>query len=407
MKREERPLRVIVCDDEDSQRAIWAERIGAIIGPENVQMLQDPVKQLQSLLARRYDLRQPNGSFPEAPPLQIDEADVLVVDYDLTLIDKDVRHTGEEIARLARMFSDCGYVIVMNQFPGVGFDLTLKGHLEQSYADLNIDAELVGRPALWSRQDGSEFAPWSWDNIAAITESRRKIADEVVGNLNSSVVDYLGIPREAIDQMADTAFGFLSGEKILRDDLKDTTFADFLAKLSEHKDLTALIEARPINAARTAVSRLGKWLSRAVLGPQDVLVDVPHLLVRMPYLISPELGEVKTIEHWNDALLKGSGAINPVVREASEFLASTDWIGKPTFWWNQVLNHELVDTLRDDYNYDLLPPMVFAEDASVFIGEDDAKPFRAGFHNFFDRRFVRLFDGVEYAPRRRLAFADY
>lgn len=399
-------MRVIVCDDEVRPRDIWARQISDIIGAENVEMLRDAKSQLQALLARRYDLRDIEGT-PDWSPLQIDDADVLVVDYDLTLIDKDVRHTGEEIARLARMFSNCGYVIVMNQYPGVGFDLTLKGHLEQSYADLNIDAGLVGRPSLWSMHNKGEFAPWHWNKIAEIVKTRQEVAESIVDNLAGSVTGFLKFPSEAIDQMADTAFGFLNSKQESRDALTNTTFNDFLSKLSEHKDLANLIEVRPINAARTAVARLSKWLSRAILGPQDVLIDVPHLLVRMPYLISPDAGRLDTVDAWNTLITKGADAIHPDIRRDATFEASDAWIGKPTFWWSKVVNHAIVDELRSDYDYDSLPNMVFAEDASIFIDEDDAHPFRAGFHNFFDRRYIKLFNDVDYAPRRRLAFADY
>jgi hypothetical protein len=51
----------------------------------------------------------------------------------------------------------------MNQFKGPQFDLGMRGHRD-SFADVNIDANLVGRASLWedlTPQDG-QFDPTTW-----------------------------------------------------------------------------------------------------------------------------------------------------------------------------------------------------------------------------------------------------
>ncbi|WP_242415544.1 hypothetical protein [Sphingomonas panni] len=397
-------MKIVVCDDEYAPRQDWVEAIGNVVGAENVSQLNDDKAQLKSLLNRRHSFRETGET--DWAPSQVDEADVLIVDYDLTLIDKDARHTGEEVARLARMYSDCGYIIVMNQYPGIGFDLTMKGHLE-SYADVNIDSSLAGCPALWSTAVSGEFHPWHWDCIEKITESRRALAEELTKRgMGTSIVDFLQMPNAAIDRLADSAFAFISPATQKPDELAQTTVAEFLQHLTEKKDLEKLADGKPANAARTAVSRLAKWVSRTIVGPQDVLIDVPHLLVRLPYVANKEHGVPSTIEDWNALLDLGAGAICPEIREKGEFRRSVEWIGKATFWWSCIEGLDLVDTLREEFDYESLPDMVFCEDVSRFVPREDATDFRAGFHNFFDRRYVKIVEGVEYAPRRRLAFAE-
>ena len=60
-----------------------------------------------------------------------------------------------------------------------------------------------------------------------------------------------------------------------------------------------LLEADPAACARIVSSRIAKWLEREVLGPQDVLVDVPHLIQRCPYLLDGDISDLGT---WNAAL---------------------------------------------------------------------------------------------------------
>jgi hypothetical protein len=163
---------------------------------------------------------------------------------------------------------------------------------------------------------------------------------------------------------------------------------------------------KPIFAARTAVARMAKWLSRIVLGGQDVLVDVPHLLARMPYLRNPALEEPKTVDDWNQLVARGVDAVHNDIVAQTLWTTGRAWIGKDAFWWSELAPINLVDELRDAYDFDQLPDMVFAEDTSKFIPADGASEFRAGFHNIYDRRYIERPNAtVIYAPRKRLTFA--
>ncbi len=399
-------MRIVVCDDENAPRDDWVEAIKALNPRSAVDQIgRDESGELTKLVGRRFALR--SGEDVDWTAGLIDQADVLVVDYDLTLISKDARHTGEEVARLARMFSTCGYVIVMNQYPGVGFDLTLKGHLE-SYADLNIDAELIETPALWKGKDFGGFSPWHWSDLIEITASRKVIAERMLEGeaFEASVFDFIGMPSSAQARLSDTASGFVDTAGKDAGPIETTTIREFLASLSEHKDLEHLRVHKPIFAARTAVARLAKWLSRVVLGGQDVLVDVPHLLARMPYLRNPNLEVPKTIDDWNRLVDRGAEAVHEEVLSQAFWAGGRDWIGKDAFWWSELASMDLVDDLRDAYDFEEVPDMVFAEDTSRFIEAEGATEFRAGFHNIYDRRYIeRPVGSIIYAPRKRLTFA--
>lgn len=60
--------------------------------------------------------------------------------------------------------------------------------------------------------------------------------------------------------------------------------------------------------------------------------------------------------------------------------------------------------MRCAYDFSMVPPFVFLEDVCRFGCLDEAKEFRAGHHNAFDRRFVECVHGIAYTPQRRLAW---
>lgn len=396
-----------VCDDEADQRETWARAIADALGTETtdeVVQLGDPGAAVGELLQRQEALRA--GDPREDQPCDFDGTDVLVVDYDLVLIDaKKARHTGEEFARLGRLYSDVRYIIVMNQGnSSIDFDLTMTGR-PQSYADLNIPSKTVGTPALWRSVGAGEFCPWQWDEIDAITSGRKSLVDDLAkeGGLSNSILDYVECPDDVIALLSDAAYEFLDPSADTPGDLKAVTFDAFLHRTTEHKDVAGLIEHRRRRATSVAVARLGKWLSRMLLGPQEVLVDVPHLLQRCPFLLNPEAGSVEDPATWNKALKMGLGAIAEPIHECA-FLKSPQWIGRESFWWPMVTNHRFFEEIRAKFDYAKTADVVFAEDISLFIPFNEAREYRAGFHNQYDNRYIKGVDGVQYGPSRRLKF---
>jgi hypothetical protein len=403
---------IYVCDDKEALAKGWADEIRAKAGNDvTVERIEDPGSEFKKLLRRiPREGRDIEGEVESA----FDKADVLVVDYDLLEVDADqARHTGEGFARTARLYSDCGLVIVMNQFVNeAAFDLSLTGHLH-SFADLNIDDRQVELGTLWgAKRDGSIFAPWHWPDLESALVQRKALIERVEDRLDESLLEAIQFPIEMTSRLSDRAFGFLfplidgtpgpvSPTENL-DKLKALTVRQFLLSMNEHKEFERAIEANPKRAASAATARIAKWYSRAVVAPQDLLVDVPHLLQRMPFLLRSDFGDVGQIKTWNDAIEAGSDALIPELSEC-EFAPSKEWIGRSSYWWPKISNHPKVTDLRSKFDLSTFPDVVFAEDASCFIDQEEAVAFRAGFFNQYDIRYIKFFKDVHYGPARRLA----
>ena len=400
--------RVVVCDDEPGVAEEWLREIGEVL-PNGIYDLRpvpsnEHIKDaIQVLLRRRAALREKLAR-PDEKCL-FDGADILVIDYDLLHVDDtNTRYTGEGVARLARVFSECGVIVVLNQYLEAQFDLGLRGHME-SFADLNVEGDLIGRQGLWREGPWDDFRPWHWPLLSEAAEKFKKRVAFLTdpAHLNSPVVEVLKMDVADAGRLSDTAFGFLAPAATSFEVLSRTTFADFIRGNSaavDTRDGDALIDRDPAGCARIAASRVAKWLEREVLGPQDVLVDVPHLLQRCPFLLN---GDVSDLASWNRAVLQAHEQVKTLV-PADAWFDAGDWLNQPALWWRRVEAAEAIRDSRAKFDFATAPEFVFLEDASSFGSLDQATEFRAGFHNSYDRRYIRVFDGIRYAPQRRLAF---
>jgi hypothetical protein len=401
--------RVLVCDDEPAAARDWLADIEQVLptGAYDVQPVpsSDDIKHaIQALLHRRVAVIK-LGPRPEQRCL-FDEADVLVIDYDLVHVDEDnTRYTGEEVARLARAFSECGVVVVLNQFVEAQFDLGLRGHME-SFADLNIDGALLGNEGLWREGPWTGFRPWHWSVLDRAAQQFRKrvafLSDRQ--NLASGILQVLGMTQCDAEHLSDGAFGFLAPKVESYTEIAQWTFTDFLRDNSaagDTRDVKALIENDSAACARLVASRVAKWLEREVLGPQDVLVDIPHLIQRCPFLLQ---GDISDRETWDRAINGNRNDLKELVPTGAWF-GATDWLSRPAVWWHQLQVHGPFGEARAAFDYGSVPDFVFLEDASRFGLLDEAREFRAGFHNIYDRRYLKIYTGIRYAPQRRLAFS--
>jgi hypothetical protein len=395
--------RVIVCDDEPEIAKQWVADIGEALPDGKYDLAGVPSKEeikeaIQVLLKRRRGAA-------AAERCLFDYADVLVLDYDLYHVDEEnTRYTGEGVARLVRVHSECAVIVVLNQFMDAQFDLGMRGHID-SFADLNLDGDLVGAGGLWNEGPWTEFRPWIWPVLhdSATRFRAREAALILPDALHRPIVELMGMKISDAGRLSDTAFGFVAPDARDYDSLAKKTFADFIAGKSsgiEGEGGSSLLNADPAACARIASSRIAKWLEREVLGPQDVLVDVPHLLQRCPYLLAGDISDLNT---WNAALFDGKKAIGKII-PADAWFGAENWLGQPVLWWPRVEALEEVREARGTFDFAKAPDFVFMEDASCFGTLADATEFRAGFHNSYDRRYLKKFENIRYAPQRRLAF---
>lgn len=406
------PCKVLVCDDDPDLAAVWMAEIKKVTATADYDLLPVPsadalADAFADLLQRRARVRagQPHGGEGGL----FDDADIVIIDYDLIHIeDSGTRHTGEGIARLARAFSTCGIIVILNQFPEAQFDLSLRGHVA-SHGDLNLDADLVARPGLWTNGPWNDFRPWQWPVLSNAAERLRKRAAKLAvdGALDQPILATLGLSPDDAVRISDTAFGFIAASAPDADALAAHTFRQFLvanSSAADPKDAECLLAVDPGACARIAAARVAKWLERDLLAPQDVLVDAPHALQRFPFLMRPEhLGD---LDAWNAV---AAGDLTPlrddlVPNEA--WFAMKDWLGCPTLYWRRLDQAQSLGALRMEFDYSDVPDFVFLEDASRFAARDGAVEFRAGFHNEYDRRYAKRYEGIKYAPQRRFAFVD-
>ena len=353
----------------------------------------------QELLLRRSDLRQ--GRKRIRKRCIFDDIDILVIDYDLLHIDEaNAQYTGEGLGRLVRMFTECAVIVVVNQYPQAHFDLRLRGHLE-SHADLNMDAELIAVPGLWREPPWTGFRPWRWQTLNAAVRTQRARQKVVATKFSQSVLDTVGMRSEDASRLSDFAFGFLSPSANRFQSLREATFQSFLNDASDGRDIRSLAESDREAATRVASARIGKWLEREILGGQDVLIDIPHLLQRFPFVLGDTVAD---LDIWNSAV-HDPEVVARVVEEDAWF-ARNEILSRPAIWTSRFQADTNVREMRATFDFASVPEFVFVEDRSVFVKLSEAMEFRAGFHNVFDRRYIARVDGISYGPQRRLAFGS-
>jgi hypothetical protein len=322
-----------------------------------------------------------------------------MVDYDLLHVDEDnARYTGEGVARLARAFADCHVIVILNQYPEAQFDLSLRGHIV-SHADLNIDAHLMKNAGLWSPPPWEGFRPWAWEVLGAAVARQKKRLKDLEKGLSQPIINLIGMTAEDASSLSDGAFGFIAPKAKNFQELAAQTFDLFLGTTTDGKDAHSLGGKGSAAACRFAAARVSKWLERELLGPQDVLVDVPHLLQRLPFLLSGDRADPAT---WDQAI-RDEGPLRDAVPKDVWFSAD-GWLSRPAVWWHRLERDPVVRKRRTEFDFSTVPDFVFLEDVSSFCPRSEATEFRAGFHNAYDRRFAKVVDGVRYAPQRRFAF---
>lgn len=398
-------MRVKVCDDDEGIAEGWVAEIQNVV-PQgfDVSRMANAKEEVSQLLKRKLEVKE--GKNPLEQAAEFDDLDVLVVDYDLVHLDDDgSRTTGEGIAKLARSYSKCGAIVVMNQFKGPQFDLGMRGHLN-SHADVNVDAGLIGCRALWDDVPASgEFNPTTWTPLRSLLSAARELAENLAADgLDAPVVPRLGLDEVAAAELSDTAYGFLSSKAQTAQDLESITVREFLNQPLDAENVDCLSEHGKLLLFNFAAFRLVKWLDRAVLRPMDVLIDCDHLIDRLPFLINENEVDVSDPTKWAEAAANPMTLLHWDVLEDFYNQAASAALGRTVFNWYRVANDETIDKMQDKYLEDQPARFYLAEDTSRFVKKDALTRYRADFHNFGDRRAVEKLDSVTYGPLRRMRF---
>ena len=360
------------------------------------------------------------------------DCDIVIIDNNLAALEIDgARLTAEAVAGFVRAFTDVRYIVSLNKNPDVDFDLRYLVGDYQTQADLALNVDHLSNLALWTgdpKDTEDDFRPWYWPALNNISKKRLEQIQFVKEHMMSAIFGTLSFHEQAVDYLSRHAIGALSSEvsdptngEFGDRSVEMITFAKFfrescrsLPVREERKKIAEMAETGNKNAveivARVVSAEIDKWIRRDVLGPQDVLVDIPHLLMRMPFVLG---GGVCDITQWDRALTV-AGPPFGMDREIYENHVSDTmfkhsvWVNSPCFWWPDLKNSE---SLNDRFFAagDEWPDAVFCEDISLFrkLTQDgaDFEPmeFAAEFEGSWSRRYVARLKDRQYAPRSRFA----
>lgn len=404
-----KPMKIRVFDDNEKSRKHFLERILTVgLSPDRFDIdlltINDFQEALNGMQERQAAFRK-EGRWETIDSNILDDVDILIIDYDL--FEAQPFLDAERIAYLARVFTTCGIIVVLNRIGHNTFDLTLKDHFE-SFADLDIGQDQLGNPFLWTtdRRFPNGFAPWYWPALPVLAEDFRKRVEDVQKAIdrNDSIWTFFGFSETTRNSMPQELI------QLLGDTPEETKFEDFVLQSNfglALKDRAKAVEedgsirdTRTI--ARVAAARIGKWLEYQILPEMDILIDAPHLALRLPSLVKGD-----EIEIWNDIVIRHALDIpnfNSELIEEFRFRKS-HWISRPVWFWRDILERAEIPDIREPWKI-RRPNWEFCEDMSQFQFSEDCQEFWAVTISPFANRYIHNFsetDNVKYQPPMRLA----
>ena len=427
-------MRVLVCDDNfdrgaDTLRELQRSGVPHRAVPAFGRDLADAIDQLF-----RYADKALKGG-PKRPALTLNpkafgssRIDIAILDNNLAELDvSGARHTAETLAGYIRAFTNIPYIVSLNKNPQVDFDLRHLMGDYRTHADLALNTEHLSNRSLWLAtvpRRASHFCPWYWPRLVDEPNRRNRQVAFVRAHIDRPVLEALRFPQEQVDYLTPHARGALSAEANPLA-LGSVTFREFFVssclslpirlerqRLADRLDSSDLRERRASLAviARVVAAEIDRWLRRYLVGPQDVLVDVPHLIARMPFL----LGDGSTRrDSWNRSVQERaspfgmSGALYRAHVARTRFPLA-QWTPSTCFWWQMLKsNSKLNDMFYQQESH--WPNLVFCEDVSRFLSaissasRPEPREFAADFDGTWDRRFVAMVADMQYSPKTRFA----
>jgi hypothetical protein len=404
--------KILICDDHIESSQKWKSKLEELneVAIDFEVEACDPntlSNQIKAVAERRLKLRS-GKPVKEYNDSRFDDLDVLIVDYDLQ--DKDPR-SGREIAYLVRCFSNCGFVITINEHGENPFDLTLTGYAD-SFADLNIGSHQLYNSGLW-KNGWMSFRPWSWPLIPMAVEKVTERISELINCVDNSILEFLGL----LDQeqyLNKTIVSFLSVPKKA---IAQITFRDFVLGSEmglSFRDRQAAKKLDDQQIATIAAARISHWLERVVLPAQHILVDAPHLLSRFPSLRQSRNATKNSLNkscQLNDASKLG---MKTAILDQHRF-SKTHWLSREAWLWTSLSKDKAIPAVADPFNEEIIDQR-FCEDLSRFLQSDLTREFSADVSSQFVRRYLvdislckdvklrKSLSDVQYHPSSRLAF---
>ena len=387
-------LHILVVDDHEALAEAMRTKVeSAVSGPAKVTSLTggDLKEAIRELRDRELKWDKIGDDWnPTRFDAQLDSADILVLDYRLAdLYGQDGYMTGEDLAALARRYSEAGPIVSVNRFGERSFDLRLRPGIE-TWAEMSVAHEDLRNPRLWSAEANGLYRPWGWSSLEHLPELFHRRVGHALRHLDSPVVESLGISKTQMDLMS----------RRVSESLGHDPFSITFEQVALQRAFQSRGVAKPSRpqVARVAAAEVGKWLSNQVLPGQEILIDAPHLVAHYPSLVKgrrtrPSLNELARMAAEADLPLEAAKI------EDARFQPGF-WLDRPAWWTERVLeNRQLAENRRP---WEMKPlKYCFAEDTSSFHEPSECQPFQAV--GTLGERYVRKPDmSVEYQPSNRL-----
>ena len=372
-------LDILVYDDIIGNAREWAKRINETCpGAAAVAAGKADFQKLLKLInSRRKAWRESDNTATEFGEHPIDTADVVVVDYDLLQYSDTTDTTGSRLAYLLRCFSQCGFIIILNEYGRNVFDLSLRTPT-LDFADIHLGNEQLGNPGLWQFPFNG-YRPWYWPVVPSARENFEACVRDVQDNLEKPILEFLALDK-VIDWLPRGAREFLTGKK----KLEKVTFEDFVE--SARGGISARDMLIPGQIARVAAARIITLLNLEILPEQSVLVDAPHLVSRFPSLLS---NGSDAIENWDMLCNPVSNKIDALLLEnlKPHKYQKDHWLWRPAWYWPDINKDEEIREVSQPWTFEE-PDWVFCEDISRFVPLEVAQDFTAIVSPPFIKRYI-------------------
>jgi hypothetical protein len=424
-------MNVLVCDDDQALCDEIAHNIQDAIGEKPRKLvgkdLTDVLTGFFKDIKRCLNFNAPENC--EALAANPFDESIVILDNNLTLLDvPGAPLTAESVAGYLRAFTRADYVISLNLNPDVDFDLRYLVGDFSTRADLALNTHHLANRALWTgkRADAKDgFLPWYWPTLGTVVAKRRKQIAFVRDHLDDSVLPSLDFDSNRTGLLSAHALGALSptaepeGAENGGMSPEEISFRHvFVARdrsLPVRRERENLASATGNEFVRDIIVRavaadIDFWFRRDIVGPQEPLVDLPHLMSRLPFLLGKQ---AKDLKGWNKCLdMRGPPfSLNQQMYEGHLAPAKYKhelWVPNACFWWHELKSDEKLDELFFLAEEGDWADVVFCEDQSSFahrestMGESPIE-FPGEFESAWGRRYVAYIDGYQYAPRSRLA----
>jgi hypothetical protein len=418
-------MRVLVCDDRRSEcdAAMEAVRKGA---PRGTRCEPLHSKDLGAALETLFSVVRDSLDGKTVGKTPFDDQDIIILDNNLSHLDtKGARLTAEAVAGYVRAFATTPYVVSLNKNQEVDFDLQNLIGDNATRADLAVNTAHLENRSLWTGRsvDATDgFCPWYWPALALAPKRRRQQIAFVQRSLKKPILQSFQFPDSAVAALSRHAKGLLSpdAQYVTADahvgkPISKVTFAEFFhstaRSLPAEEDREKLLKMKNHRIiARTVAGELDVWFRRDVLATQDAIVDVPHLLVRMPFLLGKRAADLRA---WNSAVAAERPPFGLEQSLYKKYLSRhrfdlNMWIPAPAFWGRSLKEDDKLSALFFKSEKSKWGDFVFCEDTRLFErrvddGSSGPKEFVAEFESPWDRRYISNVKKKNYAPRSRLA----